>query len=75
MLFKDPKTDDGVKKSLKGRIIVLGDGHTTPFYAKDELTHQEQHFYKEYDNLQTTWRNGFFYKKWNVGELRANIRR
>ena len=25
-IFKDPKTDDGVKKSQKGRVIVLKDG-------------------------------------------------
>lgn len=34
-IFKDPKTDSGVKKSLKGRVAVLKSGDT--FIHKDEL--------------------------------------
>lgn len=75
MLFKDPKTDRGIKKSARGRIVVLGDGHTEPFHAKDQLTLSEQVALEKHDNLQRVWRNGQFYKRWNVGQIRANIRR
>ncbi len=75
MLFKDPKTDNGVKKSAKGRIVVVGDGHTTPFQALDQLNEAGQAALTNVDNLARVWRNGIFYKKWNVGQVRANIRR
>lgn len=35
-IFKDPKTDDGTKKSQKGRVIVLKDGGS--FKMVDELS-------------------------------------
>lgn len=75
MLFKDPKTDNGVKRSAKGRIVLLGDGQMEPFHAKDGLTLSEQVALENYDNLRRVWRNGQFYRKWNVGQVRANIRR
>jgi len=75
MLFKDPKTDSGVKKSAKGRIVVLGDGQLEPFHARDELTRAEQFALEKHDALDLVWRNGSFYKKWNVGQIRENIRR
>jgi len=75
MLFKDPKTDSGVKRSARGRIVVLGDGHTEPFYMKDGLTKAEQDSYAKHDNLASVWRNGVFFKKWNVEQIRANLHR
>lgn len=30
-IFKDPKTDDGIKKSQKGRVVVLKDGDSFKF--------------------------------------------
>jgi nicotinamide phosphoribosyltransferase len=75
MLFKDPKTDSGVKKSAKGRIVVLGDGNIEPFHAKDQLDKAGQAALSKHDNLAVVWRNGMFHKKWTVGEVRANIRR
>jgi nicotinamide phosphoribosyltransferase len=75
MLFKDPKTDNGVKRSAKGRIVLLGDGQLEPFHAKDQLSKEQQVALEKQDNLALTWRNGVFYKKWDVGQVRANIRR
>jgi nicotinamide phosphoribosyltransferase len=39
-IFKDPKTDDGLKKSAKGLIAVYVDEHGN-FYMKDQATWEE----------------------------------
>jgi nicotinamide phosphoribosyltransferase len=76
-IFKDPKTDDGVKKSLKGRIVVV-DGTVLKtgepcIMAIDDLTKEQQSFYLG-NKMKLLWRNSQFHKRTNVGEIRAQIR-
>jgi nicotinamide phosphoribosyltransferase len=71
-IFKDPKTDDGAKKSAKGRITVFNDAGTLT--AADGLTLEQQEQNACLDHLQLVWRNGVFYKRWSLDDLRANIR-
>lgn len=63
-IFKDPKTDNGLKKSLKGRVAVVRteDG----LVALDEV---EGPVYG--DLLETVWENGEFVKRWSFDEVRA----
>jgi len=37
-LFKDPKTDDGTKKSLRGRVVVSNDAGNLPIHVTDGQT-------------------------------------
>jgi nicotinamide phosphoribosyltransferase len=74
MIFKDPKTDSGEKKSAKGRLIVSGDGSVTfPYRVVDQLS-SAQHKLKDNDNaLRLVWRNGVFHKRQTVDEVRARL--
>lgn len=70
-IFKDPATDNGVKKSLKGRIAVLvetgGDGTA---FAVDELPQDSSLL--EQSLLQPVWVDGKFIKRYSFEEVRAN---
>ena len=72
-IFKDPKTDSGLKKSLKGRVVVV-DHPTDGLRAYDERT-LDQLEDAESDGanlLQTVWRDGEFVKEHTFDEVRAN---
>lgn len=71
-IFKDPKTDNGLKKSLKGRIVVVDvDNHgTLSAFDADRPDLLEQ--YKNNDLLKTVWKDGQFVKEWTFDEVRAN---
>ena len=58
LLFKDPKTDDGTKKSQRGRVIVIEDGYQGgKLIYFDGLDKAAQQSHKG-DVLQTLFRNG-----------------
>ena len=65
-IFKDPKTDDGLKKSLKGRIVVAqsSDG----LVAFDEQPHAPS----AANLLETVWKDGKFIKEYTFDEVRNN---
>jgi nicotinamide phosphoribosyltransferase len=66
-LFKDPKTDDGMKKSAKGLLRVdLVDGE---YILKDQCTPEEE----AGGELQTVFENGKIIKEWSLAEIRARI--
>jgi nicotinamide phosphoribosyltransferase len=62
-IYKDPKTDDGLKKSAKGLLQVKNG------VLKDQCTWAEE---KDSD-LQTVFRNGYLYKKYSLTEVRENL--
>lgn len=72
-IFKSPKTDNGLKKSLKGRIAVVRN-HMGSLIALDD----EQAAGREYaiangdDLLETVWENGKFVKYLGFDEVRKN---
>lgn len=68
-IFKDPKTDSGLKKSLKGRIAVVKNASGS-LVAVDELW--ESHPYEDSNLLQTVWKDGEFVKEYTFDEVRAN---
>nr|DAG88386.1 MAG TPA: putative nicotinate phosphoribosyltransferase [Crassvirales sp.] len=67
-IFKDPKTDDGVKKSLKGLIKVnLVDGK---YVATDQVTKEEE----DMDNqLETVFINGELVVRHSLEEIRKRV--
>lgn len=56
-IFKDPKTDSGMKKSLTGRVVVLDSGESR-LVAVDHLTREQQAIYAPVDLLKTVFYNG-----------------
>jgi nicotinamide phosphoribosyltransferase len=68
-LFKDPITDDGLKKSAKGRLAVLPGAHggihlvseATPLQGADSL-------------LTTVWEDGKFIKRHTFAEVRNRLK-
>lgn len=65
-IFKDPKTDNGLKKSLKGRVVVAD--------VKGELVafDEQVNAPSQADLLTTVWKDGKFVKEYSFDEVRAN---
>lgn len=66
-IFKDPKTDDGLKKSAKGLTAVYADGDT--FILKDQAT---------WDDIKNcafvkVFSNGKMTREWSLSEIRAEV--
>jgi nicotinamide phosphoribosyltransferase len=74
-IFKDPVTDDGLKKSLKGRVAVIDHSERGLVACDDEyptaraLAQEHGH-----DLLTTVWKDGKFVVKVGLDEVRANAR-
>lgn len=68
-IFKDPKTDDGTKKSLKGLICVQGDGDK--YVAEDQVSKEQE----EKGYLQTVFEDGKLVKEWTLSEIRSAVDR
>lgn len=67
-IFKQPKTDNGTKNSLKGLICVA----PTPdgsYEAIDQCPKSQE----ELGELQTVYENGVLIKDWTLEEIRRNI--
>jgi len=62
-IFKDPKTDSGTKRSLKGRIVVLR-GDDGELQALDEMTDSSdiERYLSAQSLLETVWKDGKFVK-------------
>ena len=67
-IFKDPKTDDGTKKSQKGRVAVFNDGGTIRFKDGYKLTEKI-----EGNQLIGVFRDGKFLVRQKFSEIRARI--
>ena len=66
-IFKDPVTDNGTKKSLKGRCAVhIEDGE---YVVKIQCTEQEENE----GILQTIYEDGKFYNQTTLTEIRTRI--
>lgn len=67
-IFKDPITDDGVKKSLKGLICVKKD-QMGKYYAIDQVAPEVE----ATGELQTVFEDGKLLKEWTLSEIRNNV--
>lgn len=68
-LSKNPVTDNGVKKSATGRLVVLENRQLI-----DGLDVVDQFGYCASNLLRPVWRDGQFLKKYTLDDLRRNIR-
>ena len=77
-IFKDPVTDNGTKRSLRGRIAVFEEQLPTPhLVAVDNLQDRPDlaRLASTHDLLTTVWKDGTFVKRYSFDEVRANARR
>lgn len=66
-IFKQPKTDDGTKNSLKGLIKVESVGNT--YVAIDQVSAEEE----KTGCLETVFRDGKLYKDYSLSDIRKRI--
>ncbi len=67
---KNPKTDDGTKKSATGRLAVLHQANGNLYQIQKATDEQIEN-----SVIQPVWENGKFLKKQSFAEIRANIKR
>jgi nicotinamide phosphoribosyltransferase len=65
-IFKDPVTDNGLKKSLRGRVAVLRNTETGEYYAVDNASEWAM----QKSELVTVWKNGEFTSITNLENIR-----
>jgi nicotinamide phosphoribosyltransferase len=72
MLFKDPKTDDGTKKSLRGKVAVVKvDGELTAVDGLDNHTYNEN--FANLDQLEVVFENGELKREQSLSEIRDTL--
>jgi nicotinamide phosphoribosyltransferase len=69
-IFKDPATDDGTKKSAKGRLAVGNKADGTLFLIQGATDEEIKR-----SVIQPVWENGKFLKEYSYAEVRANLKR
>ncbi|MDE6347059.1 MAG: nicotinate phosphoribosyltransferase [Muribaculaceae bacterium] len=67
-IFKDPITDNGTKKSLKG-LICVKKNEAGQFYAIDQVSAEEE----KTGELKTVFKDGKLIKDWTLDEIRNNV--
>lgn len=67
-LYKDPVTDNGIKKSAKGRLAVLKDGFGELFLVNEANKNEELA-----SELKPIWQNGKFIKELTFREIAERI--
>ena len=84
MLYKDPITDDGTKKSQKGMVSVFRDEYFDELMYRDEYTKKDKEEAikmrkahptdEHYEMLQTVFLDGKLIKEYNLQEIRERIK-
>lgn len=70
-LFKDPKTDDGTKRSQRGRVNVkMENNHTVSW--EDSLNAEQDS--NKLNALTTVFKNGTLLKEYTLEEIRENLK-
>ena len=74
LLYKDPITDDGTKKSQKGRVIVYEEDGVLLY--EDELNEhtEKDHVFKPLDLLQPVFLDGKILKEYTLESIRKRVR-
>jgi nicotinamide phosphoribosyltransferase len=73
LLFKDPKTDDGTKKSQRGRVIVFDNGDGIEFQDGLNLESEGEVLGAIGNLLETVFKNGKLYRDESLSEIRARL--
>ena len=69
MLFKDPKTDDGTKRSLRGLVAVYEEeGEITYADSMNKMSYEEN--FEDIDLLETVFEDGKLMRDQSLAEIR-----
>lgn len=68
-LFKDPKTDDGTKKSARGRLVVVGESGN---YALIDQV-QDSKYISSIDQLDPVFKNGKLVRETSFDEIKTRL--
>lgn len=68
MLFKDPKTDDGTKRSQRGKVTVIKEAGR--LYVADNLTEKDGEDLAHLDYLETVYEDGVLLREQSLAEIR-----
>lgn len=69
-IYKDPVTDDGTKKSLKGFSFVFENNGEIECISEVS----EQKAYSQENLLKTIYKNGEFFNQTNLTEIREKLK-
>ncbi len=69
-IFKDPITDNGIKKSAKGLMVVYRD-EKGEFYLKDQATWDEVN--SDANQLKVIFRDGVYFNQTTFTDIRARL--
>lgn len=69
-IFKDPKTDSGIKKSLKGRVVVIKDGNK---YKYEDGIKLNEH--RPDNQLQSVFKDGVLYNTQTLAQIRSMLQK
>jgi nicotinamide phosphoribosyltransferase len=72
MLSKDPITDNGTKKSAKGRLVVL-ETENGGLHLLDGLSQSEESWWAGWDQLQPVWQDGEFLRRQSLEDIRKLV--
>lgn len=72
LLFKDPKTDDGTKKSQRGRVVTVQ--HLGEMKYHDGLYKEDEKEYKNTNLLETVFEDGKLLRDQSLGEIREILK-
>lgn len=69
-IFKDPKTDDGTKKSAKGLMQIYRNEHTGKLELKNQCSWEEE----QQGELKTVFKNGELLVDWHLRDIRERLK-
>lgn len=69
-IFKDPKTDDGTKRSARGLLAVHRDSETQRLTLKDQCSWEEE----AQGELKTVFRDGQLVVDWKLADIRERVK-
>lgn len=70
MLFKDPKTDDGTKRSQRGRVVVFKNPNNGQITYVDGLNKEKEDSMSDVNLLETVFENGKLVRDQSLSEIR-----
>lgn len=73
-IIKDPITDDGTKKSLTGRVVVV-ENKDGVLEATDGLSIGDQVYYEHVDLLEDVFMDGKLMRDQSLAEIRERVRK
>lgn len=73
LLWKDPVTDSGVKKSLKGLCVVLKNETSGEYYVLDKMNMEQYNSLTDLDEMNIIFRDGSLFNRTTLNGIRSRL--